>query len=436
MMNKHVVFCLLLVSMLLAGTLTASCQNLDEGFAVNITIPPVPSTDIPNDNSEDMNAVDPRQYGAQADGITDDGSAIQKSIDVCEQKGGGIVVLKNGIFLSSPLVLKSRVFLKVEAPAILKALSYADYPNRNAPKAFLTATNASNFGIFGNGAVDGNGSDWWEAFRPTKQEAYQLKRPNMIVFYNSKNIIMKDITLQNSPMFNFVPTLCNQVVVKDVTVSNPANSPNTDGIDPSGSTNVFIDHCTISTGDDNIAIKGSIGPTTNVYITNNTFGFGHGLSIGSDFGKGVENVYAKNCTFTNTTTGIRIKSSRNKGGWLKNVNYSDMTMTDVGTAILITAYYPKIPESGVDTYQSMSSKTPRYQDVTITNVTATAKKDAGGIIGVPESPIHNVTLTNVTINAPTGMIIRNAQVVANNTTIDTNDGPDFIKEENGNVDKY
>lgn len=107
-----------------------------------------------------------------------------------------------------------------------------------------------------------------------------------------------------------------------------------------------------------------------------------------------------------------------------------MSMTDVGTTILITAYYPKIPASGMDVSQAMSLKTPQYDDITIDQVTATATKQAGQIIGVPESPIQHVTLTNMQINAPVGMTIRNAQVVAAHTSICTNNGPAFITEEN------
>lgn len=432
-MRKRAETVLLVVALWSIIMLTVSCKAATSHSDGNATIPPVPPTDIHKDNSADTQAVDPRLYGAKADGITDDGAAIQQAIDVCAQQGGGIVILKQGVFLSSPLILKSGVYLKVEAPAILKALPYAQYPGKDVPRPFLTATNAVNIGIFGDGTIDGNGRAWWDAFRSAQRTDAPLKRPNMIVFYHSQQIIVKGITLQNSPMFNFVPTLCRQVVVQNVTISNPADAPNTDGIDPSGCTDVFIDHCRISTGDDNIAIKATAGPTVNVYITKDVFGFGHGLSIGSDFGQGVENVYAKDCTFTHTTTGIRIKSARDRGGWLKHVHYSNMSMTDVGTAILITAYYPKIPASGMDASQAMSLKTPCYDDITIDQVTATATKQAGQIIGVPESPIQHVTLMNVQINAPVGMTIRNAQVAAAHTSIRTNNGSAFITEEHSSL---
>jgi polygalacturonase len=415
----------------------------DAASAWSEFIPPLPSTNIPNDNPSDTNAVDPRQYGAKVDGITDDAAAIQQAIDNCAQNGGGIVVLKKGIFLSSPLVLKTGVYLKVEASAVLKAVPYADYPGANEglkskPAPLIGARNASHIGVFANGTIDGNGQDWWRTQGwqgenlPKLKIANAVNRPYLVNFINSSDIIVKDVTLQNSAQFNLVPQNCDNVVIAKVTIHNPANSHNTDGIDPSGS-NIFIDGCTIDTGDDNIAIKGHNGPTKNVYITNCTFYHGHGLSIGSDFERGVENVYAQNIAFINTETGIRIKSARDRGGLVNNIHYSNLTMKNVGQAIEFTGYYPKIPPAGEDTTRDMTATTPRYQNITISEITATAEKAAGAIVGLPESLIQGVTLNNVTINAPKGLTVRNAQIVTSQTTIQTINSSDYLKEENSSI---
>jgi len=450
-MKKIILF--LFLSLLLNDLLVGNAANegVDRNFSLKVASASsevtslLPSINIPNDNPEDTNAVDPRKYGAKGDGTTDDAVAIQQSIDMCAQNGGGIVVLKNGIFLSSPLALKTGVYLKVEAPAVLKAVSYADYPGANSgskskPAPLVGARNASHIGVFGNGTIDGNGQDWWRTQGwqgedlPKLKIANEVNRPYLVNFINSSDIIVKDITLQNSAQFNLVPQNSDNVVISKVTIHNPANSHNTDGIDPSGS-NIFIDGCTIDTGDDNIAIKGHNGYTKNVYITNCTFYHGHGLSIGSDFERGVENVYAKNITFINTEIGIRIKSARDRGGLVNNIHYSNLMMKNVGQAIEITEYYPKIPLAGEDTAQDMTVTTPQYKNITISGVMATAKKAAGAIVGLPESLIQDVTLTNVTISAPKGLTVRNAQVVMSQTTIQAAKSSDYIMEENSSIIK-
>ncbi|SFL70650.1 glycoside hydrolase family 28 protein [Pelosinus propionicus] len=432
---KKTILVFFLALLLINGTLPSKAANT----SIDI-IPPLPSTVIAKDSPENANAVDPRAYGAKADGVTDDAVAIQKAINSCAQKGGGIVVLKNGTFLSSPLVLKTGVYLKIEALTVLKAVPYADYPKnikpQSKPAALVGAKNASHFGVFGNGTIDGNGQDWWRTQGwqgedlPKLKIPNTIKRPSLLDFSDCSDIIVKDVTLQNSPQLTLVPHNSDNVVISNVKIYNPANSHNTDGIDPSGN-NVFIDGCTIDTGDDNIAIKGQRnGSTQNIYITNSTFYHGHGLSIGSDFVEGVENVYAKNITFADTETGIRIKSVRGRGGLVNNANFSDITMKNVGRAIVIAGYYPKIPPAGEDVAQAIISGTPRYQNITISGITATAVKEAGAIVGLPESPIQGVTLTNVMINAPRGLTIRNAQVSTTQTTINAANGPEYVAEEN------
>ncbi|MBP2645843.1 MAG: polygalacturonase [Firmicutes bacterium] len=439
-MVKKVLFLFLgLVFILNVGL--AGCTGAN-GIVADNDIPPLPSVSIPNDDSDNSHALDARQYGAKGDGVSDDGGAIQQAINSCAQKGGGIVLLKDGVFLSSPIVLKSGVYLKVEETAMLKAIPYESYPKANGaskPAPLIGAKSAERIGILGKGKIDGNGPEWWRTQGwegedvPKKKIPNNVSRPYLVYFIDCSDIIVKDVTLQNSPMFNLVPQKCEDVVIYNVTIHNPANSPNTDAIDPSGN-NFFIDHVTLDTGDDNIAIKGHLCSTSNVYITNSVFLHGHGLSIGSDFEKGVQNVFAKNCKFVNTEAGIRIKSARDRGGLVNNVHYSDFTMENVGRAIQITAYYPQIPATGKDTAQEKTATTPQYQNITISGIVATAFKSAGDIIGLPECITQDMTLSNVQIKAPKGLTVRNAQIRTQQTHIQAEEGPEYIAQENSSID--
>jgi polygalacturonase len=143
----------------------------------------------------------------------------------------------------------------------------------------------------------------------------------------------------------------------------------------------------------------------------------------------VRNVAVKNCTFEGTENGLRIKSPRGRGGLVEDITYSDIVMKDVRpNAITITCYYPKIPQ--IDAAQPVTSETPIFRNIKITNIKATAQKSAGVIIGLPESLVENVVLENIQISAPAGLTIRNAKAVKlNNVKIETQgDRQPFILE--------
>jgi len=150
---------------------------------------------------------------------------------------------------------------------------------------------------------------------------------------------------------------------------------------------VLIDHVTIDTGDDNVAIKsgqpGSDGPddpSEDIHIVDCTFLHGHGLSVGSEVAGGVKNVRAERVTFNGTTQGIRIKSGRDRGGDLSDFVYKDITMENVGTAIQLTDYYgtEKGTNGGNVPVAAATRLTPHMHDITLNNVTIDAEK--GGVI--------------------------------------------------------
>jgi len=125
---------------------------------------------------------------------------------------------------------------------------------------------------------------------------------------------------------------------------------------------------------------------------------------------GVKNVVVKDCTFEGTDHGIRIKSPRGRGGLIDGLTVENISMKDVGSAITITCYYPKIPKA--DAAQEVTAETPKFKNLSLKNLTATTTKSAGVIIGLPESLVENVVLENVTIVAADGGLeIRNAKGV-------------------------
>ena len=362
-----------------------------------------------------------RQYGARGDGKSLDTAAIQKALDEAGKERGGIVRLTAGTYLSQPIFLRSNTTLQLDAGATLLATDEPKHFERARGKfySFINAEKLTHVAITGQGVIDGAGARWWvpaEAAR-RKTPGYTLPRPRLVTFTGCRDVKVIGVTLRNSPSFHLVPADCEDVEIKGVIITAPADSPNTDGIDPAASRRVSISHCRIDVGDDNIAIKsGKIDPAhpgaacADIRIADCVFLHGHGLSIGSETVGGVRDVDVQRCAFDGTHYGLRIKSPRGKGGLIENIRYSDITMTNVDPAITITAYYPKVPKE--DTAQPVTTGTPRLRNVQIRNLTATCARDAGMIVGLPESLVTEVRLENIRIEAVTGLTIQNAAKVA------------------------
>jgi polygalacturonase len=392
-----------------------------------------------------------RDFGAKGDGATFDTTAIQKALDACK-KSGGTVEFPAGTFLSRPLKLHSRTTVKLDSGATLKAsTNQVDY--MKTPGNWLKAKNNSEFIPFiggqnlrdvtftGAGVIDGGGAAWWGEAEKARQitPGYTLPRPNLVVLDQSTNIVVENITLQNSPKFHLVPANCEDVVISNVTILAPQHAANTDAIDPSGR-RMLITKCHIDVGDDNVAIKagkkiaGREFQSEDITVTDCTFLHGHGMSIGSETAGGVRNITVKNCTFENTENGIRIKSDLRRGGLVENISYSDITMSNVAPAITFTCNYQN--NSAGDAKQSAaprvapgSEKLPLFRNIQVTNLRATSQKSAGVIMGLPDNCISNVVLENVQISAPKGLTVRNARgIQLKNSKIVAADGVPIISD--------
>lgn len=382
--------------------------------------------------------------GAFADGVHKDTDVIQAVIDSCTNAGGGIVHLENGIYLIAPIVLKSNVTLMIDSTASIIASQdmYDFYPigfdttGGNQPSSYrhlITSDYADNITIKGNGIIDGRGEPWWQAFRT----GTITRRPRLIQLNHGRHVRLEDITLKNSPQFHFVPSWCIDVTVDNVTITSPEDASNTDGIDPMTSHHVRIRNCYIDTGDDNVAIKsGNYDPSypnagsSDIIVSDCIFLNGHGVSIGSETNGGVDSMLVENCTFDGTDNGIRIKSNRTRGGDVRGITYRNLTMTNVNYPILFSEYYPDLPDQN-DPPQPITSTTPYYHDITVDGLTAANCRYGGIIIGLPETPMTNIHLSNVNISANTGLRIRNATVDTANIKVHANSGPSIIFEVNG-----
>ena len=357
-----------------------------------------------------------RDFGATGDGKTRDTAAIQKAIAAAAVAGGGMVLIPEGKFLTGPFTLASSINLHLARNAtILISDEQTNYPVvKNRYQDAITAKGAHDIEISGEGTIDGQGANWWATFRTNSAMPH---RPFLIKLTDCTRVLIRGVTLRNSPMFHLVPQNCTDVTIQGVTIKSAAEGPNTDGIDPSG-WNFTIADCTIDTGDDNIAIKPASGRTPgnkNYTVKNCTFLHGHGMSIGGGTAGGIENLTVSNCTFTGTDYGIRIKTLRGNGGLLKNCTYENLRMTAMGKSpISIVDYYPERnapKDPATETAEPVNDRTPLNQNIVIRNLTAADCPNAGIICGLPEAPITGLTFSNVTISAKTGMKIYHAKGV-------------------------
>jgi polygalacturonase len=148
---------------------------------------------------------------------------------------------------------------------------------------------------------------------------------------------------------------------------------------------------------------------TNINVAYSNFGVGHGCSIGSITQNGVSGVTVDHITFNGTTSGVRMKSERGRGGLVENLSYSNLTMTNVQNPVFVTSYYPTLPtDPTTDPGQAVTATTPEWENITLTNITATGSTNAGILWGLPEAKISNFVFDNVQISAKTGMEIFHA----------------------------
>ncbi|MFT3827410.1 MAG: glycosyl hydrolase family 28 protein [Chitinophagaceae bacterium] len=354
-------------------------------------------------------------YGAIADGKTDNTTAIQTALDKARSSGGQVIITK-GVFICGPLKLYDKTQLILEKDAVLRLRNDIDtYPAANGKyQNFIQVSGASDIKISGQGTIDGQGAIWWQKY--TAKEL-TIRRPQMLFIENTDRIEIEGITFLNPPNTHLSLKNTSQVYIHDITIQAPANSRNTDGINIS-TRNCTIERCTINTGDDNIALNfgnkssGNNFECENILISNCKFGYGHGMSIGSFTAGGLRNLLVTDCTFDGTTSSIRIKSARGRGGIVENLTYNNIDIRNSKWPVFISAYYPKEPDQPQsDSVVAANDKTPAYRHISLKHITITNCTEAIKIWGLAEKPIEDVLFEDVKINATQGATIYNARQV-------------------------
>jgi len=381
-------------------------------------------------------------YGGTPDGVTSNTEAFRKAVAALDKRGGGRLIVPEGIFLTGPIVLKDGIDLHLErGSVILFSPDKREFMVKGKIRPGISASKRHDVSISGEGIIDGNGA-WWRAVKRSKvsevewkeflkkggtvtedgslwyaygldrypdvADSYQAQekmRTHLVRFTDCERVSVTGVTIQNAPKFHLVPQHCSDVTIEDVTVRCPWNAQNGDGIDIMQSQRVVVRGCSVDVGDDGICLKGGVGaksledgPCKDILIEHNTVFHAHGgFVIGSEFSAGMENIIVRHNTFCGTDTGLRFKSAPERGGTTRGIRISDIYMTDIrDEAIVFQTDYADRP-AGYDTNQPAESLNflPEFTDIHISRVVcrgcATAVRAKGTL-----ATVHGIVLKDAT----------------------------------------
>lgn len=425
-------------------------------------------------------------YGAVADGLTLNSKAINSAIEACAAKGGGTVVIPRGSFVSGPVIMKSNINLHLDKGALVLFTSdFNQYPLVRSSfegvdaarcQSPVVAENLESIAITGEGIMDGNGFYWrpvprdkmtesqWKnhqkkyggvltddkkmwyssekALRGFKEKnigkledkslsdfenVKDFLRPNMIRIANCKNILIQDVTFENSPAWTTHIMLSEHITLKNLKVKNPWYGTNTDALDLESCKYALVDGCVFDTGDDGICIKSGRDEegrkrgkaTENIIVKDCTVYHSHGgFVVGSEMSGGANNLFISDCNFIGSDIGLRFKTTRGRGGIVENIYVNNVNMKDIpAEAILFDMYYmakdpvvlsgekrepPKVELKPVD------ETTPQFRNFYFRNITCNGAAKGIFVRGIPEMHVKNIWIENAVLQADEGIDIQEA----------------------------
>lgn len=379
--------------------------------------------------------LDVRAFGAKGDGVSDDTVYIQAAVMACPEKSR--VLVQKGKYKITNLFLKSNISLEIADGAEIIAdnerFNHAIFPGMiqsydekseynlgtwegNPLKMFagiITALDAENITIYGEGKVNGNASheNWWH----NEKVMVGAFRPRLLFISRCKNVSVCGLTFKNSPSWTIHPYFSENVLLSALTITNPQISPNTDGIDVESCKNVNIEGVHFTLGDDCIALKSGkiyMGrkygvASENICIRKCFMENGHGaVTVGSEMSGGVKNVLVEDCVFNNTDRGLRIKTRRGRGdkAIVDNIVFRNIVMDGVKTPFVANCFYFCDPDGRSAYVQDraphpVDSSTPNIKKLCFENIECrNCHFAAAYFMGLPEKKIGEIVMKNISVN--------------------------------------
>ena len=392
--------------------------------------------------------VNVREFGAFGDGKHDDTAFITAAIMCCPEDGR--VLIPEGIYRHTGIYLKSNIRVELAKGARLAFVNgresiprfpaHMEVGNSSAsddnsagngvgsrgyflgtwegvPQPMFNGTvnaiGVKNACIYGEGTIDGCATtdDWWHDPKVIRIAC----RPRLVFLKDCEDVALQGVTLTNSPAWTVHPFFSKNTGIYNLTIINPWDSPNTDGIDPESCDIVTIAGVRFSLGDDCIAVKsGKIDmgrmyktPCKNIHIYGCLMEDGHGaVTVGSEAGAGVRELVVERCSFNRTDRGLRIKTRRGRGkdSVMDNIIFRDIDMDGVITPFVVNSFYYCDPDGKTDYVQNrnplpVDERTPLIKRLVFENIRAVNSHYAAGWIeGLPEQPVEEIVLKNIYVS--------------------------------------
>ena len=361
-------------------------------------------------------------FGAVNDGQTLNTKAIQSVIDLCASKGGGTIVVPEGVFVTGAIFFKQGVNLRIDKGGMLKGTvnpdDYQQIPTRWEgtemvwTSALVNFIDMHDFTINGEGTIDGSGDLWMERY-PRYNNDLNIGRPRLIAIQNCSNVVVSGISLLNQACWGLFVLYSQDVQIENLNITAEHNIISSDGIDIDSGKDILITGCTIDVNDDCISIKSGKDedgrrvnrPAENITIEKCHFLYGHGgVAMGSEMSGGIRNVEIRDCIVAaDNWAPIRFKSQPSRGGVVENITYKNIELQNTAKAFEFNMAWRMVPP-----IKPPSDPLPVVRNVNIINVSGVVKT-VGDMHGLEDSPIENVTFTNCNITAETGFVIENVK---------------------------
>ncbi|KAE8736026.1 topless-related protein 2-like isoform X1 [Hibiscus syriacus] len=359
------------------------------------------------------------EFGAVGDGKTLNTIAFQNAIFYLKSfadKGGAQLYVPPGRWLTGSFNLTSHLTLFLEKGAVILGSQDPSHWGMVEPlpsygrgtelpgKRYQSLINGymlHDVVITGdNGTIDGQGSVWWEWFT---SHSLNYTRPHLVEFVSSVYVLVSNVTFLNAPAYSIHPVYCSNVRIHDILVYAPPGSPYTVGIVPDSSDKVCIEDCSIRMGHDAIALKSGWDeygiaygrPTTNVHIRRVQLqsSSGSSLAFGSEMSGGISDVQVQQLHLHDSLTGIEFRTTKGRGGYIKEIIISDVEVLNVGTAFSAIGNCGSHPDDKFD-----PDALPVLEKITLQNIVGTNINMAGIFIGIQESPFTSICLSNISLS--------------------------------------
>lgn len=388
--------------------------------------------------------------------------AIARAIAACTAAGGGRVVVPPGVWHTGAVHLRSKVNLHVSAGATLQ---FNPDPEKYLPVVFarqngmdvmnysalIYADGQRDIAITGAGTLDGGATyeSWWawgknklanskdkksdassarllalaDRGTPVTERLFgrgEYLRPNFITLVRCENILIEDLRIRRSPMWEVHPLLSRNITVRGLDILS--HGPNNDGCDPESCRDVLIEACTFDTGDDCIAIKSgrnddgrrAAAPSENIIIRRCTMKDGHGgVVLGSECSGDIRNVFVEDCTMDspNLDRALRFKSNAQRGGVIENVFLRRIVVGRVAREVVQVDF--RYDEGATGPHR------PVVRNVSLEHVTSRSSPRVLSLVGLPTAPVGTIHLADCTFAGVEGddRLEHAAPVVRENVTV-------------------